>query len=85
MRAQLKKFNAMAQIMVGMRVGVVLWAVNTYLAAPIFEGNVFGDAMPTWAWIAAHLVFGGALGLIYALWRRGETTLTETAWFPQRS
>jgi len=79
MLSPLRKVNVLAQTMIGMGFGAVLWAVNTYLIAPVFEGNVFDDAMADWTWIAAHLIFGGALGMIYALWRSERTAIEPRA------
>jgi hypothetical protein len=73
--APLRRVNGIAQIMIGMSLGAVLWAVNTYLVASIFEGNVFNKAMADWTWIVAHLIFGGAVGMIYFIWRSGRTAI----------
>jgi hypothetical protein len=75
--APLKRVNAIGQIMVGMALGAVLWAVNTYIVAPAFEGNLFDEAMADWTWIVAHLIFGGVVGMIYAFWRSGSTGIEQ--------
>lgn len=75
MLAPLRKVNVVAQAMIGMAFGAGLWAVNTYIIAPIFEGNVFDEAMADWTWIVAHLVFGGVLGMMYAFWRSDRTAI----------
>lgn len=69
-----------AQLMLGMAWGLILWAVNTALITPrLAGGQLFTQAMPAWAWLVAHLMFGAALGLLYALWRRDRTALSGAA------
>lgn len=52
-------------VLLGMAAGVALWAGSTYAVAPVLNGaEVFTDAMPEWAWFAAHLMFGAVLGLL---------------------
>lgn len=75
MLAPLKRVNVIGQIMVGMGFGAILWAVNTYVVAPIFEGNLFDEAMADWTWIIAHLIFGAVTGMVYAFWRSGSTAI----------
>ncbi|HUF52963.1 MAG TPA: hypothetical protein VMR52_04215 [Dehalococcoidia bacterium] len=75
MLAPRQKVNAVVQVMIGMALGTVLWAVNTYVVAPVFEGNLFDEAMADWTWIAAHVIFGAALAMIYAFWRPGRTSI----------
>jgi len=77
MLAPLQKVNALVQTMAGMAFGAALWAGNTYIVAPVFEGNVFDEAMADWTWIAAHLIFGAALGMVYAFWRSGRTAIDQ--------
>ncbi|MGD9892775.1 MAG: hypothetical protein AB7R89_01685 [Dehalococcoidia bacterium] len=68
------------QIVAGMAWGLVLWAVNTFLIAPVLPGGeLMTEAMPAWSWLVVHLLFGAMLGLIYAAWRRGTTTLSTSA------
>lgn len=64
------------QALIGMMLGVALWAVNTYVLAGFLNGReVFTSAMPVWAWFAGHVMFGVALGLLYGSWRHGNTAL----------
>jgi hypothetical protein len=68
------------QVAAGMAWGLVLWAVNTFLIAPrLSGGELMTEAMPAWTWLAVHLLFGAMLGLLYAAWRRGSTTLSTNA------
>jgi hypothetical protein len=68
------------QVVAGMAWGLVLWAVNTFLIAPqLAGGELLTEAMPAWTWLVVHLLFGAMLGLLYAAWRRGATTLGTTA------
>lgn len=46
----------------GMMYGLILWVVMSYVIAPVV-GSHIAQQMPTWAWIVAHLMFGGVLGL----------------------
>lgn len=66
------------QLVAGMVWGGVLWAMNTYLVADVFlnGSEVFTSSMPAWTWFVAHLMFGGALGVLYDVWRHDRTALT---------
>jgi hypothetical protein len=67
------------QLVAGMAWGLVLWLMNTIVIAPHLPGGeLMTAAMPAWTWVAGHLLFGGALGLLYAAWRRGATMLTAS-------
>lgn len=54
----------------GMIYGLVLWALMGYVVGPIV-GSHIAQEMPSGAWIAAHLMFGGVLGLWPATRRLG--------------
>ncbi len=58
-------------VVLGMVAGIVLWAGSTYVVAPALNGaGLFTAAMPAWAWLAAHVMFGAALGFLYGRLRR---------------
>jgi len=75
-----RALGTVQQVVVGMVWGVVLWAANTAVVTPqLAGGELFTQAMPAWAWLVAHLMFGAALGLLYAWWRGDRTTLSDRA------
>lgn len=58
--------------------GAVLWAVNTYLIAPLMpNGDLITLAMPDWAWPVAHLMYGAFLGVLYAEFRHNWTDVVR--------
>ncbi|MGE0059012.1 MAG: hypothetical protein AB7P33_15115 [Dehalococcoidia bacterium] len=66
------------EVLLGAIWALVLWAVNTYAIADIFNGGeLFTQAMPDWVWILSHAIYGMTLGLVYAWWRHGTTAVTE--------
>jgi hypothetical protein len=68
------------QMTTGIAWGIGLWAINTYVVAPVLPGGqLFTDAMPGWSWFVGHLIFGAMLGVLYALWRKEETSLFSGA------
>ncbi len=75
-----RTLSVVAQLMLGMAWGFILWAVNTAAITPrLSGGQLFTQAMPAWAWLVAHLMFGAALGLLYAWWRGDRTALSGPA------
>ncbi len=65
-----------SQLVIGMALGIILSAVNTYAIAELLNGReLFTTAMPAWTWFVAHLMFGAALALLYDVWRHDRTAL----------
>lgn len=53
----------------GMAWGLALWLVNTFLLAPRMPGGeLMTKAMPAWAWLVGHLMYGAVVGLLIAAW-----------------
>jgi hypothetical protein len=46
----------------GMIYGVIVWAVMSYIVTPLVGAHI-AQMMPVWAWLIAHLMFGGVLGV----------------------
>ena len=58
-------------LLTGVAWGLGRWGSNTYLVAPrLAGGQLMTAAMPQWTWIAGHVLYGLALGLLYARWRQ---------------
>lgn len=71
-----RELKLASQFVIGMALGVVLWAVNTYAVAEVLNGSeLFTNAMPAWTWFVGHLMFGAALALLYDVWRHDRTAL----------
>ena len=72
------RIGAPVQLVAGMLWGAVLWAVNTFLIAPLMPGgDAITPAMPDWAWLVAHLMYGAFLGLLYAGFRHNWTDVAR--------
>lgn len=69
------------KVVAGVIFAVALWALNTFLIAPVLPGggliedNLEITTIPSWAWAAGHLLYGIALGQLYAGERGRETKL----------
>jgi hypothetical protein len=65
-----RRLSTPAQVAGGLLFGLGRWATNTFVLAPRLPGGeLMTAAMPPWAWLAGHLLYGALLGLLYARWR----------------
>jgi len=62
-----------ALVLAGAAFGVMVWAVMVPGIAHSLQGSdLFVDSVPQWAWIAGHMMFGGATGLAVSLAQRNR-------------
>lgn len=55
---------------VGLAFGLLVWLVMVPgVAAQGQSSELFVDAVPAWAWIAGHLMFGAITAAVFVLWR----------------
>lgn len=63
----LSRAGAAAVIMAGAAFGLALWAIMVPgVAHGLQDSDLFVDAVPQWAWIAGHLMFGAITGMTVA-------------------
>lgn len=63
------KLRGIAAVVVGMMYGIVVYAVMNWVVLRNLLSGTSGSflgANPEWSWVVAHLMFGGALGLLFA-------------------
>jgi hypothetical protein len=71
------RLPAEVQVVAGMLFGLAVWAINTFaIGRALPGGELMTSAMPVWAWLVGHLIYGGMVGLLYAWWRHGTTAFT---------
>jgi hypothetical protein len=67
--ATVLKLRGLASVIVGMMYGLVVYAIlywGLLRTALTSTSGSFLSANPEWSWVVAHLMFGGALGILFA-------------------
>jgi uncharacterized membrane protein YagU involved in acid resistance len=72
------RLRGIAAVVVGMMYGIVVYAVMYWLVLRTLLSGTSGSFLssnPEWSWVLGHLMFGAALGLLFAYGplSRGET------------